>query len=73
MSDFPELDTPLYEDDLAWLQDNASNYIKAISECLQKGNTPEQIYQHYMSKAAHRHPFWVRVKHAAIAMQRGLG
>lgn len=64
------LQEPLLADDLVWLEDNASKFIPVIKRALADGKTPDDIYRFYMSIAEHRKPFWIRVKHAAMELQR---
>lgn len=63
--DLTILDTPLWEDDYDYIRDNAPLYLQHIQQALDAGYTPDQIYHHYMKLAPHRHPFWLRCKHAA--------
>lgn len=71
MNEFPELTQPLCEDDYDWLSENAPQYINAVQASLAKKNEPDHIYHFYMSVSPNRQAFWVRVKHAAIALKEG--
>lgn len=73
LPDMKVLDEPLHEDDHEWVRDNAAVYLERIEQALAAGATPESIYQHYMKKAPHRYPFWLRLKHAACFLQRQNG
>jgi hypothetical protein len=68
--DLSLLDEPLFEDDYEWVRDNAPIYLERVQSALERGATPQGIYQYYMKRAPHRHAFWLRLKHAALHLQQ---
>lgn len=61
---------PLLEDDFEWLKENGRKFLPTIKKALTSGKSPQFIFNYYMSYSPNREALWLRVKHAALYLQK---